>query len=52
MFYQFSKLVDKFGQVAQVNAETSRVLLRVFGEDFIAKAQNTSMGGTTGLIPA
>lgn len=52
MFFQFSKLVDKFGEVARVNAETSKVLLRVFGEDFIAKAQNTTIGGNTGLIPA
>lgn len=49
IFYQFSKIIDKFSEVSQTNLETSRVLLRVFGENYISNAQNVS--GGSGLIP-
>jgi len=50
MFFQFSKLLDKFGTVASVQASTANILLRVFGENFIAGANNAT--GVTGLVPA
>ena len=50
MFYQFSKLLDKFGEVAGVNLETSKILYKVFGERFISDATNMT-GGTSGLVP-
>jgi hypothetical protein len=50
IFYQFGKVVDKFGAIAQTQAETSKILLRVFGENYINNAVNGSYGGS-GLIP-
>jgi hypothetical protein len=50
IFYQFSKLVDKFTQVSNVNLETSKILLKTFGEEYIRNAQNGT-GGTSGLVP-
>lgn len=50
IFYQFSKLLDKFREVAGVNLEISKVLLRVFGENYMNNAQNMT-GGTSGLVP-
>ena len=47
IFYQFSKVIDKFAEVSSVNLETSRILLRVFGENFL----NQSINGGTSLIP-
>jgi len=50
IFYQFSKLLDQFGEVANVNAQTSKLLLRVFGENYITSTGNYT-GGGTGLVP-
>lgn len=50
MFYQFSKVMDKFSTIATTQAETSRILLRVFGDNYIANAQNIT-GVSKGLIP-
>jgi len=49
IFFQFSKIIDKFAQVSGTNLETSRILLRVFGENYL---NQTASGGATGLIPA
>ncbi|HUW43442.1 MAG TPA: hypothetical protein VMV95_00560 [Bacillota bacterium] len=48
IFYQFSKILDKFAQVTATNLQTSQILLKVFGENFL---NQTLSGGTTGLIP-
>jgi len=50
MFFQFAKLLDKFTQVASIQADTSKVLLRVFGEHYIGSTGNWS-GGNNGLVP-
>ena len=48
IFFQFSKILDKFAQVSSTNLETSRILLKVFGQNFL----NSSVGGaTSGLVP-
>jgi len=47
IFYQFSKVIDKFAEVSATNLETSKVLLRVFGENYL----NQSINGGTGLVP-
>jgi len=47
IFYQFSKIIDKFAVVSSTNLETSRIFLKVFGENWL----NQSVGGATGLIP-
>jgi hypothetical protein len=49
IFYQFSKVIDKFSEVTSMNLETSKILLKVFGEHFINDAQNVT--GGQGLIP-
>jgi len=51
IFYQFSKLMDKFMQVEQTQLETAKILYRVFGDNYINNILN-STGGTEGLIPA
>jgi hypothetical protein len=51
LFYQFGKIVDKIAVNEGYQLETSKILLRVFGENFITDAQNTT-GGGTGLVPA
>lgn len=48
IFYQFSKIIDKFSEVVQVQAETSKILLRVFGENYL----NETLSGGNGLVPA
>lgn len=50
IFYQFGTIVDKMAVNQGIQLETSKIMLKVFGEDFIAKAQNSTTGGT-GLIP-
>jgi hypothetical protein len=52
IFFQFGKVIDKFGAIAQTQADTSKILLRVFGENYINNALNQTAGGTQGLIPA
>ena len=47
IFFQFSKVIDKFAEVSVTNLQTSQILLKVFGENYL----NTSVGGTTGLVP-
>jgi len=49
-FYQFSKLLDKFAQVEQLQFETAKILYKTFGENYINSAINGT-GGTQGLIP-
>lgn len=51
IFYQFSKLLDKFAQVTQIQLETSKILLKTFGENYVNNAINNTAGGTEGLIP-
>ena len=46
IFYQFSKVVDKLGEVAGTQAETSRILLRVFGDRYGLNSSTVS-----GLVP-
>jgi len=48
IFFQFSKLLDKFSEVASTNLQTSKILLKVFGENYL----NSSIEGASGLIPA
>jgi len=48
IFYQFSKIIDQFAQVVAMQQETSKILLKVFGENYL----NNSVGGVSGLIPA
>jgi len=50
MFFQFSKLLDKFSGVATINLETSKILLRVFGENYVTTSGNWT-GGASGLVP-
>lgn len=50
IFFQFSKLLDQFSLVASTNAQTSKLLLRVFGENYIQSTGNYS-GGGSGLVP-
>ena len=52
IFYQFSKLIDKFSQVEATQLETAKILYKVFGENYINNALNSTSGGTSGLIPA
>jgi hypothetical protein len=52
IFYQFSKLMDKFMLVEQTQLETAKILLRVFGENYIDGITNGTSGGNSGLIPA
>lgn len=52
MFYQWGKLLDKFSQIEQVQYETAKILLRVFGDNYINNAMNTTGGNVQGLIPA
>jgi len=47
IFYQFSKIIDQFANVVAMQQETSKILLKVFGENYL----NNSMGGTSGLVP-
>lgn len=51
IFYQFSKLMDKFMLVEQTQLETAKILYKVFGEGYINGAINGTAGGTQGLIP-
>lgn len=51
IFYQFSKLMDKFSQVESTQLETARILLRTFGENYVNGAINGTGVGTTGLVP-
>lgn len=48
IFYQFSKLLDKFAQVESTQLETARILYRVFGENY---GSNFTGGGNSGLVP-
>lgn len=52
IFYQWSKLLDKQMQIDQVQLETAKILLRVFGENYINNALNQTGGSVQGLIPA
>lgn len=52
IFYQFGKIQDQQLENEKVQLETSKILLKVFGENYITNAQNFSGGGRgTGLIP-
>lgn len=51
IFFQFGKLLDKFASVEGTQLETAKILLKTFGENYIANAQNTT-GGVSGLVPA
>ena len=50
IFYQFGKLLNKFTAVENTQLETAKILYRVFGENYINNALN-STGGFTGLTP-
>lgn len=50
IFYQFSKLLDKFAQVEGTQLETAKILYKAFGDSYINGALNSS-GGSSGLIP-
>jgi hypothetical protein len=50
MFYQFSKFLDKTGEVQSVQLETSRILYATFGDRYQLVNGTISSGGT-GLIP-
>ena len=50
IFYQFSDLVDQISAVTQTQEETSRILLRVFGENFV-EGGNAPVGSPEGLVP-
>jgi len=50
MFYQFGKLLDEFASVTSVQLETSRILYKTFGDNYIRNALNST--GGLGLIPA
>jgi hypothetical protein len=52
IFYQFSKVVEQMSGITETQAETSKILLRVFGEHYITDTLNQTSGGTSGLIPA
>lgn len=52
IFFQFSKLLEKFGEITAVQSQTSKVMLKVFGEGYFQSAQNMTTGGVEGLIPA
>lgn len=53
IFYQFSKVQDKQGQIESVQLEISKILLRVFGENYMAEARNMTGGNSNeGLVPA
>jgi hypothetical protein len=49
IFYQFSKLVTEIGNVVRIQEETSKILLKVFGENY---ATGGATGGAEGLVPA
>jgi hypothetical protein len=51
IFYQFSKIIDQFNEVTRTQLETSKILLRVFGENYITETMNQTSGATTGLVP-
>lgn len=51
IFFQFGKLMDKFASVEATQLETAKILLKVFGENYINNAINQTSGGTEGLIP-
>jgi hypothetical protein len=51
IFYQFSKLMDKFASVEDTQLQTAKILLRTFGENYVQNAINGTTGGTQGLIP-
>jgi hypothetical protein len=51
IFYQFSKIIDKFSEVTNIQLETSKILLKVFGENYIEGILNQTSGGGQGLIP-
>jgi len=50
MFYQFGKLLDEFTSVSGVQLETSKILYKTFGDNYINSAINGT--GGSGLIPA
>jgi len=50
IFFQFGKLMDKFAQVEDTQYQTAKILLRTFGENYIAQSQNVT-AGVEGLIP-
>jgi uncharacterized membrane protein len=55
IFYQFGKIQDQQFANEQVQLETSKILLRVFGENFISETLNktsSSWEANSGLIPA
>jgi len=51
IFYQFGKVMDKFMAVENTQLEISKILYKVFGENY-ASGLNGTIGGTQGLIPA
>jgi len=48
IFFQFSKVIDKFAEVSATNLKSSQILLKVFGENYL---NTTASGGVTGLVP-
>jgi hypothetical protein len=52
IFYQFSTLMDKFSDVQGIQLETSKILFKTFGEQYVNDAKNMSGGDVSGLIPA
>jgi len=51
IFYQFGKIQDQQLENEKVQFETAKILLRVFGDNYINNALNSS-GGSGSLIPA
>lgn len=51
IFYQFGKIQDQQLMNEQVQFETARILLKVFGENFASNYTGTG-GAVTGLVPA
>jgi|GEM_PF-1737629 len=52
IFYQWSKLLDKQAEIERVQLESSKILLRVFGENYIKETLNNTWEDNKGLIPA
>jgi len=52
IFYQYSKLMDKFIQVQDVQLQTSKILYKTFGDNYVNNILNSSIDSTTGLVPA
>ena len=51
IFFQFGKLMDKFIIVENTQLQTSKILYKAFGDNYINGALNSTIGGNNGLIP-